>query len=314
MSARGYQAADASLPRPVPFKRHGSLPDVKQLWKALVHLVGPPMVFILVSSLLSFRIHFQLQAATWFLAILAFIPFYNARKDEIKALEYRLDRSWPRLGKFLFFVAAAGGIIFGMLNYWYYAWPSYSLEGLRTYSEIDAATTPGTRLLDAGLVNFAKDSHVVLDLAMSYTNGDTYCVAPITTDHQRAPGSLASYDLWAAGVNCCSPGQANFHCGDTDKPNARQGLRIVDSSQLPFLQLAVQQAEAANNLQVGHAMFFTWVEDADQGLGYFFRMAFKNFIIANVFHAGFNFVCVIAFIVLFAGSGKDTGLAALDEH
>eukprot|EP00434_Breviolum_minutum_P010634 symbB.v1.2.009381.t1/scaffold595.1/size183375/3 len=41
-----------------------------------------------------------------------------------------------KLGRF--FVAAAVGMCFGGLNYCYYAWPSYSLDGLRTYSELDA--------------------------------------------------------------------------------------------------------------------------------------------------------------------------------
>lgn len=315
----GYSSAVPGLPsRPLPAmsKTSRGPPDMRQLCKAFLNLVGPPMLFMFVSSLLSFKLHFQLEGLIWVPALAALlVPAYLAHRTEKHAMENRLDRSWPRLSMVLFTIAAVSGIIFGALNYWYSAWPSYALEGLRVYHDIDASETQGARLLDSGLVNFAKGSHVMTDLAMSYTDQETYCVAPITTNRGKKTKDtgLASYDLWAAGVGCCSPGQSNFKCGEFANPDARQGLRLVDPSQLEYFQLAVQQAEAAYNLQVGHPLFFTWVKDADAGLGNFFQTAFKNFVVANVFHAGFNLVCVVAFVVLFAGSGKDTGLAALDE-
>lgn len=37
------------------------------------------------------------------------------------------------------------------------------------------------------------------------------------------------FDLWAAGVGCCSPGQTNFHCDDVAKPHALSALRLEDS-------------------------------------------------------------------------------------
>eukprot|EP00440_Ansanella_granifera_P049823 gb/GFBE01053997.1/.p1 GENE.gb/GFBE01053997.1/~~gb/GFBE01053997.1/.p1 ORF type:complete len:331 (+),score=65.87 gb/GFBE01053997.1/:1-993(+) len=314
-----YKAADDSLPRhfPTPQKRSvGGVLDTRQLCKALLNLCAPPMVFLCAAGLMSFKYHFILENVTWVLALMTLAPYYIAYRCEQHALKYRLDRSWPRLSKFLFLIASVSGVVFGAFNYWYYSWPSYSLEGLRTYTDIDASEVSGARLLDAGRVIFAQGSHIVTDLAMSYTSWDTYCVAPITTDRgTKTPDvGLSRYDMWAVGVGCCSPGQTNFHCGDFGNPDAREGLRLVDNSQLPYFQLAVQQAEAAYNLEVGHPMFFTWVEDSDKGLGEFFRIAFKNFVVANVFHMGFNLVCVITFVVLFAGSGKDTGLAALDEH
>lgn len=61
---------------------------------------------------------------------------------------------------------------------------------------------------------------------------------------------------------------------------------MVDESQLRFFRLAVQQAEAAYNLEVGQPMFFTWLEDADKTLENFFHLSFKNFVVANVYHMG----------------------------
>mmetsp|Transcript_62979 Transcript_62979/g.147854 ORF Transcript_62979/g.147854 Transcript_62979/m.147854 type:complete len:324 (+) Transcript_62979:146-1117(+) len=313
-SMKSYRSADV-LPRPTSMQKGQGI-DLSQLSKAVLNIVAPPSIFLLVASLLSFSWHFQLGTATWILAALSLIPFYLAYRSERRALQYRMDRSWPRLSKFLFFVAAAGGMMFGGLNYMYYAWPSYSLDGLRTYKDIDATEASGSRLMDAGRVVFAHGSRVLTDLAMSYTEGETYCVAPITTNRGTKTQDirLGRFDMWAVGVGCCSPGQSNFHCGDFANPRAREGLRLVDDSQLHFFQLAVQQAEAAYNLEVGKPMFFTWVEDSSGTLQNFFHLAFKNYVVATVFHMGFNLVCVIAFVVLFAGSDKDTGLAALDEH
>jgi len=304
-----YQSAE-TLPRPNGMKSKSL--DLTQLGQAVLHLVVPPCVFLFASSVLTFQLHFQLGLGAWILASASLIPFYLACRSERHALEYRLDRTWPRLSKFLFFVAAAVGMCFGGLNYCYYAWPSYSLDGLRTYSELDATDVPGQRLMDAGRVSFATNTRLLTDMAMSYTEGQTYCVAPITTKQDiRTPGR---FDLWAAGVGCCSPGQSNFHCGDFHSPKAKSGLRVVDETQLRFFRLAVQQAEAAYNLEVGQPLFFTWLEDAEQSLETFFHLSFKNFVVANVYHFGFNTVCVLAFVVFFAGSAKDSGLAALDEH
>eukprot|EP00931_Biecheleriopsis_adriatica_P065112 TRINITY_DN39745_c0_g1_i1.p1 TRINITY_DN39745_c0_g1~~TRINITY_DN39745_c0_g1_i1.p1 ORF type:complete len:324 (-),score=63.99 TRINITY_DN39745_c0_g1_i1:10-981(-) len=311
-------AADAgALPRPVPrMRRIKGMPDTTQLCKALLNIIGPPMLFLTVFASMSFRVHFTMGKATWGLALLSFVPYYIAYRFEQRALSYRTDRSWPRLSKFLFFVAAFLSVLCGALNYWYYGWPSYSIEGLRAYEDIDASEVSGQRLMDSGRVVFAEGSHVLTDLAMSYTEWETYCVAPITTNRgkQTKDTGLARYDMWAVGVGCCSRGETNFRCGDYADPEARQGIRLVDNSQLPYFHLAVQQAEAAYNLQVDHPMFFTWVKDSDKGLGDFFRIAFNNFIIGTMFHMGFNLVCVFGFIAFFAGSGKDTGLAALDEH
>ena len=40
------------------------------------------------------------------------------------------------------------------------------------------------RLMDAGRLSFAQHTRVDTDLAMSYTEGQTYCVAPITSGQE----------------------------------------------------------------------------------------------------------------------------------
>lgn len=216
-----YHSAEA-LPRPNSMKQRAGL-DFTQLAQAVLHLVVPPCIFLFTSSLLSFHVHFDVGAGVWLLTLLSLVPFCLARRSERHALEYRLDRTWPRLSQFLFFVAAVAGMLFGGLNYCYYGWPSYSLDGLRTYTDLDATDVPGQRLMDAGRVTFVQNTRLLTDMAMSYTEGETYCVAPITTKQAgskdiRTPGRV---DLWAAGVGCCSPGQNNFTVATSIAPRPR---------------------------------------------------------------------------------------------
>lgn len=300
MAGRFYHSTEA-LPRPGLMKR--SSLDLSPLYKAFLHLVAPPCIFLCVTALLSFHVHFQLGLGTWLLALVSLWPYQLARKSEARALEFRLDRTWPRLSQLLFLVAAVAGMLFGGLNYIYYAWPSYSLDGLRTYSDLDATDVSSQRVMDAGRVTFAAHSHLLTDLAMSYTEGETYCVAPITTMQGMAQDTRPGrFELWAAGVGCCSPGQSNFHCGDFDKPNARSGLRVVDETQLRYFKLAVQQAEAAYHLEVGQPMFFTWLEDADRSLGNYFHLSFKMFNLNIMsFHNGLQNVWHVR-VELFVGA------------
>ncbi|CAK9114587.1 unnamed protein product [Durusdinium trenchii] len=106
--------------------------DLSPLYKAVavavgafLHLVAPPCIFLCVrrpgerqwpqqrqrrlvdharngvrtevTALLSFHVHFQLGLGTWLLALVSLWPYQLARKSEARALEFRLDRTWPRL-------------------------------------------------------------------------------------------------------------------------------------------------------------------------------------------------------------------------
>lgn len=311
-----HQDFNQSYGLPPPSKAQQQMQkDMTKLVKAMLHITGPPMVFLCVTSLFSFRWHFQLSSGIWFLVALFFIPAYVAYGTLCWAVTYRQNASWPRLGVFLFFGAAVAGSALGQYNYWYHSQPAYALEGMRKYTEIDASVTSGQRVMDASEIHFKKGSRIVTDLAMSYTEWDTYCVAPITSRPGMTPedAGLASYDFWAVGVNCCSPGQQNFHCGEYSNPNAHAGLRVTMNELLPSFDLALQQAEASYNLRRGHPIFVYFVQDPDGELANFFSIALKNWIVWNIMHFGLNFACVMAFTVLFAGSIKDTGLAVLDE-
>jgi len=165
--------------------------------------------------------------------------------------------------------------------------------------------------MDAGTVRFAEGARLATDMAMSYTSWDIYCVAPITTrlGLPSQGSNLASYDLWAVGVNCCTSGDTNFHCGEYDNVDARAGLRQVSAEQRPYFRLAVQQAEAAYNIEANHPIFFYWVEDPVRQKTLFFSAAFGNWVLANGLHFGMNTFCIVCFVVLFNSKTR-----AADTH
>eukprot|EP00933_Yihiella_yeosuensis_P073338 TRINITY_DN81999_c0_g1_i1.p1 TRINITY_DN81999_c0_g1~~TRINITY_DN81999_c0_g1_i1.p1 ORF type:complete len:321 (-),score=53.67 TRINITY_DN81999_c0_g1_i1:98-1060(-) len=311
---KGMGPGYGGLPRPVPSHKKPAPVDMDRLVKAGINIGLPPLMFGYVTSILTFKTHFFLGGGIWWMVALSLAPIYISYRMMRWSMQYKLNASWSRLSVILFFLASFVGSSFGTYNYWYYAEPSYALEGLRVYKEIDTMETSGARVMDASRIDFLEGTTVMTDMAMSYTDHETYCVAPIASNVAKE-GGLSSYDFWAVGVGCCSPGQSNFHCGAYNKQKAHSGLRMTANDQLPYFQLAVQQAEAAYNLQPGHTIFLYWTEDAADGAGEFFAIALKNWIMANIIYTGINLVFVFAFIVVVGGGAtKDTGLSVLDDE
>ena len=86
-----------------------------------------------------------------------------------------------------------------------------------------------------------------------------YCVAPIiAASDQPLP---ATYDLWAAGTDCCSDGGSNFTCGASRSSGARGGLRLLSREEDYNFRLAVEDAEFMYHLRSVHPLFFEWTVD-----------------------------------------------------
>merc|ERR1719199_1199648 len=117
---------------------------------------------------------------------------------------------------------------------------------------------------------------------MSYVNSDTYCVAPITMESK----SLARYDFWAIGVNCCNSDDPDFkNCGEVQNPDARAGLRLVYPDQNDFFRLAVQQAEAEYDIEASdQPLFFYWVQDPERESEKFLRYGLETVALGNILY------------------------------
>jgi hypothetical protein len=140
---------------------------------------------------------------------------------------------------------------------------------------VNPATSSGQQLMDAGAVFFAHGSYLDFTKAISFSSGSKYCVVPIVLGKPER----ADYDFWAVGIDCCDehprgntfPTVAGepqkFHCGDYNNPNARAGLRMMNTALRPYFRLAVEQAEAAYDIKAPHPLFFYWMEDPINGDG-----------------------------------------------
>lgn len=167
-------------------------------------------------------------------------------------------------------LALVVGNVLGHFMYQTYLGPYHELSRLKVYKGINPAVTSGTEVMDAGLVEFNDYTAVGIDRARGscYKNyGHTYCIAPIVNNGKMTPigtgnsPSNGMYDYFAVGVDCCTCPNTDFRCGEWFNPDANGGLRSIDADARPFYHLAVDNWAASYGKDVGHPVFFTWVQD-----------------------------------------------------
>jgi len=231
----------------------------------LICLFAPCAVFAIVCGALSLAtIRGRAPVLTWLAVIAAAAAVaacvYLAGRTvwkRSKGLSVR-DPFWYLFLAATMTIAFAASYWLGQLNWRNNMQPYLVMQNLGVRTGVDPASAAGQQLMDVGRVNFVQGSQVDVSHSMGFKSVDEYCVAPIVRG-DKAPES--SYDLWAIGLNCCSGKQADFRCGDVGNPKALGGLRILREEHRSFYALAVQQAEAAYNIQARYPLFFYWVEN-----------------------------------------------------
>lgn len=214
-------------------------------------------MFAVVFWALSFNLHHYhvrlcyMTVGLGFLCVLVCgFMLYDSRRVSVER-----ERSWL----FIIFVALAiawlAGLTLGVYNYKKHMQAAYDLTELNTYVDVDPLKMRGEQLMDAGAVQFVEGTGVDVAKSMGFKNKAVYCVAPIS----RGNETLATYDFWAVGTNCCDGNQATFHCGAYNRGHG--ALRLLADAPRAYYRLAVQQAEAAHGIKALHPLFFTWVED-----------------------------------------------------
>lgn len=274
------------------WRLHGPL-----LIKAIICLLVPPIIFGWTVTFLSFYPHFKYPKKVWPVAFLAAIPVVFSIWGLLRNWRSSFDVRWPVASTILFALAFAGGMLLGDMNYLSNLHHYYFIASLKTYSNINPAEVSGVQLMDAGRVQFAEGTKLKIDMGMSFTMWDTYCVAPLGPDESNS--ALASFDLWAVGKNCCKSDSPTFACGEYRNVNAKSGLRQTNEDERLFYALAVQQAEAAYGISAKHPIFFHWVEDADATLQLYYDKGFRTWVFTLFCHMVLNtfavFLCVNAF-------------------
>jgi len=266
------------------------------IMKALICILVPPMIFFWTSTILSFYLHFQMPRRTWIITFLALLPVLLAMLGSLKTYRMGLDARWPIASAFLFAVAFGAGTLLGDINYLTNLHHFYFIQSLKSYSNIMPAEVSGTQLMDAGRVQFAEGTKLLIDMGMSFTMEDVYCVAPIGVGSSGNGPTLASYDLWAVGKNCCKTSNPTFGCGEYENVKAKSGLRQTNEEERLYYALAVQQAEAAYGITASHPVFFHWVEDADTQMQSYFNNGFRAWVTMSFGHMTINLFIVVVLV------------------
>lgn len=260
------------------------------LMKALIGFMVPPLVFFWVITILTFHTHFVAPVGAWVFAWFAIVVIFISVWSLLRNQRLGLDLRWSVANTILLVLAFVAALLLGDINYLLNMHHFYFNHALKSYSNVKPSEMSGMQLEDAGRVVFAEGTRLQVEMGMSFTMWDTYCVAPITSagGGAAAAPTLSSYDLWAVGKNCCSSDNPAFACGEYSNINARSGLRQTDEDERLYYALAVQQAEAAYSIEARQPIFFHWVEDADAAMQKFYSRGFQLWVFFIFMHFTIN--------------------------
>jgi hypothetical protein len=226
----------------------------------LLSFVIPPLVFFFEISILcsEYRYHNPQRAlelaglgpvALWALSVL----WCNSRVTDDR------EPMWIGFQVLSCLLALVAGAMSGLWLYDRYMLAFYDLISLNEYPDVNPAEIAGDAILDAGFIGFSDGSQLHSEMLSSYRSGDTYCVVPIV--NANVNDTMATYDFWAVGKNCCSDPLGVFRCGEYRNPHAQSGLRVVDSVDRDGYLLAVKQAEAKFGVTARYPVFVTWCQN-----------------------------------------------------
>jgi hypothetical protein len=222
----------------------------------------------------------------------------HSRRRESDSADGRHETAWGIFIAATCFLAWVLAVVGGDLNFYRNMQPYYDILNLSTYPAVDPAQTSGQQVMDAGRIVFHPTAKLDVSKAMGLKDLDTYCVAPVTLG-----SSEGFYDFWAVGVNCCSGGAGDFHCGEFNNPYAHAGLRLMQDAQRPFFRLAVQQAEATHGIKAEHPIFLHWMQDPNSEVYTYGAEGFRNFFVGTCTHFVLQWLLVGAY-ALFSCSSR----------
>jgi len=257
----------------------------------------PIALYAAVCSMLSFTVHHDTPALTWLVVLLGATSIAAVGYLAVEAARRRYFRGdtarepyWYIFLATTMTLAYIFAIYLGFTNYWNNTLPYEDLMNLSYHPGVNPATTPGRQSMDTGRILFVDGTKLDISKSIGFKNVDMYCVAPITFQGKE----LESYDYWAIGLNCCSGGPGDFHCGEFSNPRARGGLRLMRGDQRSFYRLAVQQAEATYNIKADLPLFFYWMQEPVAGMDAYRSDAMRYFLLG----LGVAFFCQLLLLVL----------------
>lgn len=273
----------------------------------VVALAVPWLIFTTVFAIMSFELYYNSPQTALLLVGLAFVVVAVLGYLAVDSMRSGGNSSGIGANWYIFifltsFLAWSIGIAVGNANFTSNMQPYYDVAAMNSYPAVDPATMNGHQLMDAGRMAFKPGSQLDLRYSMGFRDVEHYCVAPVSS-RNGSDGKvpvLGNYDFWAVGLNCCSGESADFHCGEFSNPRAHSGLRLMQDELRPFFRLAVQQAEAAYNIQAKHPIFLYWLQDPTIEMKAYQEEGFKYFTLGIFSHFSIQLFLVVAASMGFA--------------
>lgn len=260
----------------------------------------PWLYFCALYAVVAFGLHFTRPVFMWFTVFVGFgtilLCFIGAAWLAVEARrrgDADREPTWMLFVSLSMVLAFVAGIVLGNTNFNTYMKEYYELNNLNVYKQVNPATARGQTLMDAAQMEFTNNTILDVRRSMGFKNLDIYCVAPIVPANEAGPLPMESYDFWAVGLDCCSTGMADFHCGEYDSPGrSHGGLRVMEDEHRAFFRLAVQQAETAYNIKATHPLFLYWVRDPAGEMEQYRDEGYMWYFLGMIFHFLFQLVSV----------------------
>lgn len=274
------------------------------LFAAAVNLFVPWLSFTGIYYIMSFRMHYNQPGLAWFLVAAFAVLTLVAGSFAAWHLKKRSEGSFLQPSWYLFMfcsllTAWVLGVALGSHNFVANMDHYYNVVSLNLYPSVDPSRMNGQQYMDAGRVMFARGSHQKMAWASGFRSNDMYCVVPITFGNN----TLASYDFWAVGKNCCSGAPGDFHCGEDRVRYQYGGLRMLADRDLPFYRLAVQQVQSSAHINARHPLFFTWEDDPIGALNAYQDRGFKNYVFCTLLFFSWQLFSTVVAVVVFRKYG-----------
>jgi len=191
----------------------------------------PFLVFVTVECLFLFLYHFAPLVVWMFVAVILIGGWYLLTMG--MEMQGGAAGVWYTSMGMVLGLSAILGSAAGHHLYREHITTTWFYDEHRTYSNV-LPTDSAASHADAGLITFARGSHVDVTQSTGYRMGSLYCAAPIMDS-----GSVNSAEFWAVGIDCCSE-VGDMWCDDVKVSSARVGS-VVPPDVVSWLNLGAAQ-------------------------------------------------------------------------
>eukprot|EP00930_Biecheleria_cincta_P090791 TRINITY_DN80259_c0_g1_i1.p1 TRINITY_DN80259_c0_g1~~TRINITY_DN80259_c0_g1_i1.p1 ORF type:complete len:347 (-),score=59.83 TRINITY_DN80259_c0_g1_i1:25-1017(-) len=232
------------------------------LFPLLGLILLPWLLFLATYSAMVCNWHYQAPllvylviAAGAFLVFCFFCFCVVEREQQRKAAEAggKRELSQVYILTACMFLAWLAALVVGSSHYETYTKAWFDMTRLSNYKGVDPIMARGEQLMDAGTIEFARGTKIMINMSMGFQDGTLYCVAPISS----GPDPPVTYDFWAIGTDCCKASQAGFTCGP-DRHHMHDnmaGRRLMDTGVASKYKMAIKQAQAAYGITAAYPIF-----------------------------------------------------------